>query len=213
MSILATFVAARQRRPLGQFGQPGSVATFGGKTACGPTSAQSLLFAFKRILPSLDALARIMGYWRPPRMGGTSAEANAKALNHFHLSYRAAYSQSILQLRALTGKGPVMMVVAYVRYPNWRGYHGRPRPGPLAQPFGHAGANQFPKPAILHWVVFAGIQKGGPYNGLAVVFEPNHGSPARPEKVAVDYITLADLNRAYLAAGSRIAVVPNRAVA
>jgi hypothetical protein len=93
------------------------------------------------------------------------------------------------------------------RYPTWHGapYHGT---SPWSLPWGASGANQLhPKPAIRHWVVLMGTEGGD-----AIVMEPNHHSPARPEKVAYDRISLAALNAAYLA-GGRIAVVPTRSVA
>jgi hypothetical protein len=208
MSILSTFEAARASHPFGQFGQGACASTWGGKTGCGQTSVQSLILAFKRVLPTHDAISRIIGYWRPPGLTGTSAEQLAKGLGAWHLSYRAQYGASLLSLRALTAKGPVILVVWYPRYPNWKGYRGHPTPAPWAEPAGHAGANQFgPKPAIRHWVVFAGIEAG-----LAVVAEPNHASGARPEKVAYDRISLAALEAAYIA-GGKIAVIPTRSVA
>lgn len=208
MSILDTIKAARTARPFGQFRQAACVSTWGGKTGCGQTSVQSIIFAFKRVLPSHDAISRVIGYWRPASMVGTSAEQLAKGLGRWRLSYRARYGASLAALRALTAKGPVILVVWYPRYPNWKAYRGRLRPAPWAEPLGHAGANQFPKPAIRHWVVFSGVE-----TGMALVTpEPNHSSPARPENVAYDRISLAALEAAYVA-GGRIAVVPTRSVA
>lgn len=212
MGTLATIVAARTRRPRGQFGQPSSVGTFGGATACGPTSVQSIVYAFRKVMPTLDAIARAMGYWRPADRRGTTAEQNAKALAKWRLSYRARYGAGIAELAALTRKGPVMLVVRYPKYPAWRGYRGVARPTPWAKPYGKAGANQFPRPDILHWVVWCGTMKTGPYAGLEAVVEPNHDSPARPENVAVDYITRAALSAAYRATPKAIAVVPLRSL-
>jgi hypothetical protein len=213
VSARDVFIAFRAKHPLGQFGQAHSVATFNGSTACGPTSSQSIIGAIKRVIPTLDAICRVMGYWRPADRRGTSAEQNAKALGKWHLSYRAAYGLSLLQLRALAHKGPVMLVVQYHVYPGWKGYRGHPRPTPWSQPYGKSGANQYPLPRFLHWVVLAGpAMTVGPYKGLLPVMEPNHDSPARPENVVIDYITPAALEAAYGAAGKRIAVVPNRSV-
>jgi hypothetical protein len=213
LKLVLAFIAARVRHPFGQFGQGHDASTWDGATGCGPTCVQSILYAFKRVMPTHDAIARVMGYWRPPRRTGTSAEMNAKALNHWRLSYRAAYDLSYIQLRALMGKGPVMIVVRYTHWPNWQHYNDRVRGTPWAKPYGHAGANQFPKPNILHWIVVAGVMASGPYRGLVATFEPNHDSPARPENVAIDYVSPAALEHAYRAAGKRIAIVPNHAVA
>lgn len=208
MSLLATLKAARVRRPFGQFGQAADTSTWGGATGCGQTTCQSIIYAFKHAMPTHDQLSRLMGYWRPANRVGTSAEQLAKALGHWRLSYRAAYGQSLTQLRAVArSKGPVAIVVHYPEYPNWSRYHGVTRPHPWAAPENRAGANQFPKPGILHWILLAGEE-----TGALVTVEPNHDSPARPENVAYDRVSVAALELAYNR-GGRIAVVPTRSVA
>jgi hypothetical protein len=214
MIVRDRFVAWRKAHPLGQFGQPHSVATFNGKTACGPTSVQSIIGAVRGgPLPTLDAICRTIGYYRPKSKVGTTAEQLAKALGHWRLSYRARYGASLSELRSASHQGPVVIVVDYPTYPNWQRYGGTARPTPWAKPWGKAGANQFPKPRIKHWVVLAGgALTEGPYKGLLAVMEPNHRSASRPQKVAIDYVSPASLEAAYNA-GGKIAVVPTRSVA
>lgn len=221
MSLLSTYLGSRAQHPTGQFGQTNDVSTWDGKTGCGQTSVQTILRAFRSVTPTHDELSKLMGYWRPANLAGTSAEQLAKALGHWiyysvlgvrRRGYKAAYGLSLADLRAATAKGPVILVVKYRLYPTWKGYKGVARPAPYAAPLGKAGRNQFPSPDILHWVVLAGTMAGGTYAGKLAVMEPNHRSGARPEAVPIDYIALVDLDRAYRA-GGLIAVIPTRSIA
>jgi hypothetical protein len=215
MTNFSRYLAARKRRPVGQFGQVGDVSTWNGATGCGQTCVQTVIYAIKGVMPTHDQVSKAAGYWRPRNQRGTSAEMLAKALNHWLGAgkYKAVYGLSTAQLIAFSrSRGPVLVSVRYPRYPNWRAYRGARPAVPYALPLGHAGRNQF-YGNFTHWTVIAGVS-GAPYAGYPGVMEPNHRSPARPEAVVLDYVKAADLNRAVLAAFPRtIAVIPTRVIA
>lgn len=214
MTRLAIYLARRTRNDFGQFGQANDVSTWDGATGCGPTGVQTILAAFRNVVPTHDAISRVIGYWRPRSRIGTSAEQLAKALGHWGLSYDATYGAAFAQLVGWAdSRGPVLVCVDYRTYPVWRLYHRRVSPPPYAQPSGKAGRNQFGT-TFTHWVVIAGTVTDGPYAGAIAVMEPNHDSPARPENVVIDYVQPNDLKAAIAAAFPRtVAVVPSHALA
>lgn len=213
MTRLALYIARRVRNAFGQFNQANDVSTWDGATGCGQTSVQTVLAAFRNVVPTHDAISRVIGYWRPASRVGTSAEQLAKGLAHWGLHYDATYGASFASLLSWAStRGPVLVCVDYATYPVWRLYHGRVSPPPYAQPSGKAGRNQFGT-TFTHWVVIAGVVTDGPYAGAVAVMEPNHDSPARRENVVIDYVQPNDLKAAIAAAFPRtVAVVPSHAL-
>lgn len=213
MTALDVYLARRKRNPFGQFGQGHDVSSWDGATGCGHTSVQTVIAAFKGLIPTHDAISKVAGYWRPKSRIGTSAEQLEKALRHWSLAYDATYGATFeTLLKWANERGPVLACVKYSRYPAWRLYRHRSTTAPYAQPAGHAGRNQFGVD-FAHWVVIVGTMKAGPFAGWIAVMEPNHDSPARPERVVIDYVRPGDLKAAVNAAFAKtIAVVPSRSI-
>lgn len=207
---------ARKADPFGQFGQGHDVSTWNGITGCGQTSVQAVIdIATGGRHPTHDEISKVIGYWRPPRMTGTSGPQLAKALQHWGLPYKAVQNLGFAELVKRMALGPVLFVVWYPKWPNWSQYAGRNRPRPWAEPLNRAGRNQFAGGLIEHWVTGFGRDAAHPGIRDLAVMEPNHNSPARPQKVAVDWVAVGDANAAYRESIRHVlnnltAVVPTR---
>lgn len=199
---LADALEARKADPFGQFGQAHDRSTWEGVTGCGQTCVQAVLDIAKNgVHPTHDAISLAMKpqYWRPGNRGGTSGPQLASALRSFGMPYKAVSGISFADLMAKMKLGPVLFVVWYPEWPNWQSYAGRTRPTPWAEPLRHAGRNQFDGGLIEHWVLGLGRDlKRASTRNLAVM-EPNHNSPARPQKVALDWVNPVHARAAYMA--------------
>ena len=205
MTLLQQLKASRRRHPFGQFGSSGDHCTDNGALGCTHTIWRFIAHAYTGHWYSHDYLSHVSGY---PCGGGptnrgmriTESQRLCRALNLPYV-WRPNLSSSHL-LRAAK-QGPVLFAIRYGSWPNWKNYRGRHRPRPYARPLGKAGRNQFTGFYGSHAVALLGhrriVRNGHFVRNACYVMEPNHGSPARPEKPPYDIVTQTQLNRAYQA--------------
>lgn len=207
----------RRNYPLGQFGQDGDAWTINGKYACGHTLCQMIALIAGRGYWSLDAIAKRAGYpdmrLRAARYRrGMSTSEAVRFLQSLGLNYEVRTGLSYASLVAFSRLGPVLIVHQYRWWPEWKGYEYAGRtadgyPNGYAGPLGAAGATQIGYDTP-HWGALI-AQDTVATTGAGVVYamEPNHGSPSRPEHVAFDKMTPAQMQRVY-ASRNRVAMVP-----
>lgn len=212
-----------ERRTRYQFGQPKDSLVDGGAVACTDTCIQliKLLVNGKRV--SLDRVRRLSG---GPTDGsrGLRADEALRALTRLGLPYVQASVDAEEVMYISKTRGPVIVAEAYWAHPEWQGssYLGRKADGwerdargnrvhiGYAKPLGQAGKTQTDFRAghavLLAWAT----------NTTAWVRDPNHNSPARPERPAYDVLTVRQLERMLDSftplAGRHVLYVPSRRV-
>ena len=210
---MATPLAARREweafmaaHPFQQFGQTGDVSTFNGATGCTHTDLQKLILALTGRMYSHDEISQVAGYpWpanNPTRRGlrfaNNSTNEVMRVVRKFGLPYEPYFYDGPLNAAvwARVGQaasvGPVMLAEKYSHHPERRGYryNGTPADG---KPNGYAllnGKTQLTGAEdIAHAVLLVAYWQSSTQGWIDDVFDPNHGSPARPEKPPYDRVT------------------------
>lgn len=223
-STASKALAARRAYPFGQFGQRNDARTNNGATGCTDTCIQFLALLFTRRWYTHDQI-------RGAARNGTPAKGlSYPQVDHLGKTLLRGWYRVVLGLSAdailaiVRTKGPVMVGEMYSDHPEWRGYRyggvtASGRRNGFAWPWGKAGRTQISGFVGRHAVVFiavAPIPEWGRRLGVYVM-EPNHGSPARPEKVAYDVISIDQarrlINRYAAANGKSYAFTPQRVLA
>ena len=216
---------SQDNRHLQQFGQQDDESVFNGSTGCTHVVLQRLIKAKTGQYLTLDEISSIASYPWPannPRRrgmysGGSDNEAG-RVIARFRLPYRIVVGYRYETLRKYVNLGPVMLGVRYGYIPEWRGY----RYGGLVadgQPNGFAirnGATQLTPNAstvvgrIYHAVLWLpGVEKV--YSTYRTAYnDPNHGSPARPERPDYDVGSLGQVKQMYEAYGYNLAGTGSR---
>lgn len=210
-----------------QFGQRPSSTTLvqGGAVACCDTSIQMVLRIARGEWYSLNEIRRRS--WAPEDEPMNSVEA-LRALNSFGLDYHEISPTPRDLYQIVVDKGPVIIAEAYWSHPQWEGYvyGGRKLTGNakdangdkvfvgFSKPLSHSGLNQ-PTFRDGHAVLVATADM---IDGKMAFFErdPNHDSPARPERPAWDRVSAQQLARqlsSFRSIGNRkVALVPRRPI-
>lgn len=193
----------RRAHPIQQFGQSGDSSTYNGACACTHCILQTLVLAKTGHLYSQDEISKIAGYpWpvhNPRRRGMLWYSEIMRVVKHFGLPYAPWAVDSALttaiwtKFKGYLQDGPVMVAMRYSHYPEnryavYNGIHADGRPNGYAISNGKTqltGAETMGH-AILFMAYYDDLQRG---RWIVDSFDPNHGSPARPEKPPFDRIT------------------------
>lgn len=221
-SVQSTALAMRRAHPFGQFGQPNDASSNNGATGCNDTVFQFLVLLIQGRWLTHDWIRAKIGH-RNPLRGLTYGEASAfvQALN---LGYRVTLRLSPDQILSFVrARGPVMVGEMYPDHPEWQGYRYRGRTATgrrngFSWPRRKSGATQLGSTYFRHAVLLIGIAPIPAWGGQlgCYVMEPNHNSPARPEDVAYDILTLTQvrtlIDRYGATNGGSYAIHPTRVV-
>lgn len=208
-TVLAKWMAWCKRtdvRKLQQFGQGDDESTFNGATGCTHTVLQRLILAHTGKRVTHDQISLVAQYPWPngnPRMrglysGGVNDEVG-RVIRHYNLPYTLKVGLSWADMIYYMKRGPVITGVLYGYWPEKKGYvyKGRTadgKPGGFAYENGKTQLSGAEK--VYHAVLFLGRAK--PYVHTSIwANEPNHGSPARPEKPAFDKVNSGYAHRAW----------------
>jgi hypothetical protein len=187
--------------PFQQFGQTDDESTFNGATACTHTDLQKLVLAKTGRMYSQDEISAIAGYppasRNPGRRGLRWYTEIMAVVRHFGLPYEPYVYAGPLntpvwtQIKVYLSRGPVMMAMRYSHYPERRGaiYNGVHADG---KPNGYAisnGKTQLVGAESMGHAVMAIAYHDTGSGWVFDSFDPNHGSPARPEHPPFDRIT------------------------
>lgn len=198
-------ILKRRARRSQQFGQPDDYYTFGGATACTHTVLQFLIWLWTGTWVSQDALSKTAGYplpgRNPGRRGFTPTEVQ-RVITAYGLPYAIKFGLTAAEVRAASIKGPVGFGHAYSWWPEWKGFRyggtlADGRPNGFASPLGQAGKTQLSGFTGAHFGMLLGVATDPAGPDKAYAWEPNHGSPARPEKPAYDVMTVAQFDAVF----------------
>lgn len=176
-----------------QFGQQNDAKTQNGATGCTDTGLQVLIRGWLERSLTHDQIRAAAG--NPPASRGLRPNEVQLVARKFGLRYVPKFGLTASQVLAIANsKGPVGIGVAYSHQPEKKGYsigghtatgkiNGFARLNGKTQLYGFTGA---------HFDVVLGSLDGWVY-----VKDPNHASPARPEKPAYDIMTIAQFTKLY----------------
>lgn len=208
-----------------QFGQPNDDHVHNGATACTHTCWQLVELFVKGKKLTLNQINAAAGMPRNARAAngaprGMRIEESIRLIKTLGLPYVYKSNLTWEQVQAYGVKGPVIYGNRYGSEPDWKGKRGAD-----GTPNGYAlkyGRTQFRGAEnIRHAVLFGLARKLVDAKGNTVRVEilrrdPNHGSPARPERPPYDIITPKQAAREYAdivkVGGVRHAFVPTRAL-
>lgn len=202
------FLAEARTRTLQQFGQTDDESTFNGATGCTHTVLQILIYAKTGRIYSHDEISQVAGYpWpsqNPGRRGMRASTAPTSELmrvvRSFGLPYKPVFYNSDLTPaiwawlnRVTNANGPALVGIKYDWHPDKRGtvYNGIKADG---KPNGFAeigGATQLYGFAGPHAELRVGYDRSSDGKYHDWWRDPNHGSPARPERPAYDRLSTA----------------------
>jgi hypothetical protein len=191
MSALSRALAMRKADPYGQFGQSNDALSNNGATGCTDTVLQFLTKFVKDQWFTHDQIRRTVGHVNP-KTGLNSSEVGAW-FRAKGLPYVVKFNLTADEMLSLSRtRGPLMVCEVYSHHPEWRGctYLGATadgKPNGYARPSKAAGKNQLKGFSGRHAIVLLGYTD----SNNVYVMEPNHRSPARPQSVAYDIITVA----------------------
>lgn len=211
-ALLDAWVQFGRNNPnLQQFGQSGDYTTFNGATGCTHTILQRLIKAKTGSYVTHDTISRIASYPSPSAnpnkrglySGGSDNEVG-RVIAYYRLPYKIVFGWSWSSIQSRFSMGPVMLGVRYGYWPEDYGYvyhdvKADGRPGGYAIRGGKTQLYGFE--TGYHAVLALGTLsvKGSLH---AYANEPNHGSPARPEKPPYDEMLASQMARAYAMYGS-----------
>lgn len=222
-AVLDKLLASRKKNPYGQFGTTDDESTDNGQLACTHAVWRFIIHAYTGKWYSFDQISHMAGFpfGGGSRNRGMSVDEAKRLILVTKIPYVYKNNLTGSELLIASNKGPVMFAMRYGNWPNWFKYRGKTTHSPYARPVSHAGRNQFTGFFGSHAGVLLGfvrVMSGGKFvRNDCYVFEPNHNSPARPEKVPYDVVTQTDLTRAYLAVKTQLgwsvtmAFVPTKA--
>jgi len=188
-----------------QFGQPDATTTLvtrdtPGDVACADTGMQLItrIVTGRRI--RLNQVRRVSG---APHHAPTPTALVEPALRRLGLPYEQRLGGTARQVWDLcAARGPILLAEGYWSHPRWKGkapaWSRDPRSGSrvrvgYARPSARAGNTQ-PDFIAGHMVVvaWAGLRDGERVFGVR---DPNHASPARPERPAWDELSMSQMLR------------------
>jgi hypothetical protein len=199
-------ILKRRERPHQQFTSPNRTSTWGGATGCTHDVLKYLIYLWTGKKVSPDDISRVALYpWpagNPGKRGLRPVEVQ-RVINHWKLPYEIRFGLTAAQVLSAAKKGPVGFGHVYGWWPEWKGYryggtYADGRPNGYATPSGKAGRTQlagFNYGAHFGVVLGTAIDDRNP--DLVYAWEPNHGSPSRPEKPAYDRMTRAQFTVVY----------------
>lgn len=199
---------ARRKRPSQQFGQSGDTSTFNGATGCTHTVLQWLIWRTKGKWQTHDQISRVALYPWPAgnraRRGLRPSEVQ-RVINHYGLDYKIVFGWSALQVAHASKLGLVGFAHVYGWWPERRGYtyngvkaDGHPNGYADITKYSHGGRTQltgFNNGRHMGMLIGYAPDPDGP--DLYYTWEPNHGSPARPEKPPYDRVSWTQFYRVY----------------
>lgn len=213
---------------LQQFGQPSSESdeVWGGRTACTHTCWQIVTLFVKGKRLSLNQVNARAGMPRNARNELTGRPRGMRIseqiafVKRMDLPYTYKSNLTMARILALSDRGPIIYGVRYGSEPDWKGKSGADgRPNGYAR---KAGRTQFtPRGVddIRHAVVLAIVRmvvdtKGNRLRKEVLRRDPNHHSPARPERSPYDIISPSQARKEYEAiesvGGTLFAFVPKK---
>jgi hypothetical protein len=196
----------RRAKPFQQFGQSGDVSTFGGKTGCTHTVLQWLIWVWTGKWVTHDTISKVAGYPWPAHNSakrGLRPSEVQRVVNHYDIPYQVRTDLSAAEVRAIAReRGPVGFGHAYSWWPEWKGYRydGRTadgKPNGYARTLGKAGKTQLTGFTGAHFGVILGVATDPNAPDIVYAWEPNHGSPARPERPAYDKMYVDQFDAVY----------------
>ena len=207
-------------RGLQQFGQQDDDEVWGGRTACTHTCWQlvTLLWTGKRL--TLNQVNRRAGMPRNAtgstgRPRGMRISDQLRFVRAMDLPYIYKAGLSMDRIEELAKRGPIVYGTRYGSQPSWKGRRGAEPP--YARKYGRTqftGADN-----IRHAVLLGIVREVTSASGQTIRTEylrrdPNHGSPARPERPPYDIINPRQARREYhdiqKVDGSLFAFVPRK---
>lgn len=199
----ARAVAILERRNRYQFGQKNANLVL--QAGCSDTNVQMIVLISLNKDVSLNNVRLRSG---APIGQPTTITQSLKSLASFGVPYEA---RSGLTARSVCDiarhKGPVFICYSYWSHPQWKGYKyaGRTLTGTARNgsgrlvnvgnslPLGKSGLTQWTFTGRHSALVVGSFKFSG--TEYAIIRDPNHNSPARPERPAYDLVTFTQLNR------------------
>lgn len=220
-SLASRALAIRRAFPFGQFGQANDARTNNGATGCTDTCLQFLALLLLRRWHTHD---QIRGAARnlTPLKGLSYPQVDYWLREIAKLPYKVQTGLSAdTILGYVRNRGPVLVGEIYPDHPEWQGYRyfgvtANGRRNGYSWPRRASGKTQLGSSYFRHAIVFIAVAPIPAWGGQLGVYvmEPNHGSPARPEKVAYDVITITQarvlVNRYAATSGKSYAAFPVR---
>lgn len=224
---------AKAHREIQQFGQANDDWVWGGRTGCTHAICQFLALLWKNrqlTLNQVNALAGMPHNAKDSR-GRPRGMNNIELARFFAatgLPYAIKFGLSIETILSYSNRAPVLIAVRYGSGPEWKGFHyngvtADGKPNGFARPTGAAGKTQLTGfENGRHADLVLGYLPVKDKTGKTIRYdewrkEPNHGSPARPEKPPFDVITTTQGRREYedyhrLLGNKLYAAVPTKAL-
>lgn len=209
-----------------QFGQANDEWVDNGATACTHTCWQKLIRLWLGRSYSLNRINELAGMPRNAKAAdgaprGMRIAESQTLVRRVGLPYVLRLAPTVAQIREWAKRGPVLYGVRYGSEPDQRGYvykgiKADGRPNGFARLNGRTqltGAEN-----IRHAVLFVAERvvksaTGATLRSEVLRFDPNHGSPSRPERPPYDIITIAQVAREYGDySATRFAFVPIRSL-
>ncbi len=186
----------RKGDPFQQHGQKDDARTRNGATGCTDTVLQYLLVLWLGKHVTHDQIRTVAGVAGAPDRGLRPTEVQ-RVCDHYGLPYQVRTDMTFADVLYLTKRGPVGFGHAYNYWPEQLGkvYAGRKASGRIngfAQPLGTGGATQIGG-VFAHFGIVFGVSSQGNVFG----WEPNHGSPARPERPAYEWMERDQFERVF----------------
>lgn len=206
--LLRSLLEKRRKHPTQQFGGTDDESTYNGATGCTHEVLRFLIWLKSGRWVSHDQISKAAGYpWpshNPDRRGLRVGEVQA-VINHYGLDYKVVYGWSAPQVARASRLGPVGFAHIYGWWPERRGYTYR---GVTADghPNGYAQVTAYSRGGRTQLTGFNLGRHMGMLFGYAsdpdgpdayYCWEPNHGSPARPERPPYDRMTSGQFYRVY----------------
>lgn len=197
-------MSLRGANPFQQFGQRDDESVRGGSDGCTHTVLQFLARLWLNRAYSVDQVSVLAGWpsgWVPGR--GLYPSEVQRFCQRVGLPYQVRFGLSAYQVLQLSERGPVGFGNKYDWWPEWRGrvYYGTRAdgyPNGYATPYGAAGRTQLSGFVGAHFGLLLGWDESmSSASRRVVAWEPNHDSPARPERPPYDQMTSSQFRRAY----------------
>jgi hypothetical protein len=199
-------ILARRKKPSQQFGQTGDSTTFNGASGCTHTVLQWLIWREKGKWQTHDQISKAARTYprassNPTRRGFRPAEVE-NVCDTYKLPYKVVRGWSALEVARASKLGPVGFGHMYGWWPEWKGFRyagvkADGRPNGYATPTGKAGRTQLRGFDGRHFGLLLGYATDPDGPDLYYAWEPNHNSPARPEKPPYDRMSYDQFRDTY----------------
>lgn len=207
--VTAAALATRANKPFQQFGQANDAYTANGATGCTHTVLQYLAWLVKKRWYTHDEISRMVGYPNQSKIAlsrrrGLYPSEVGSFLRKAGLPYAVQYNLSAYKVLQISNAlGPVGFGHHYAWVPEWyeytyRGVKADGKPNGFAHPLRRAGKTQLTGWAGAHFGACLGWDPHLAVDKPRVfIWEPNHGSSARPEKPSHDLIRSGQFRALY----------------